>query len=62
MKKLFIILAAVAMVFVSCKKDKKDNPVNPTPTSSIAEQIVGKWFDAEANGRLIPTIESSITE
>ena len=62
MKKLFIIVAAVAMTFVACKKDNKDNPVNPTPTSSIAEQIVGKWFDAEANGRLIPTIESSITE
>ncbi len=60
MKKLFIIMAAVAMIFVSCKKDNKDNsPVNPTPT--IAEQIVGKWIDVESDGRLVPTIESMVT-
>ena len=59
MKKLFIILAAVAMIFVSCKKDNKDNPVNPTP--SIAEQIVGKWLYIEADGEMVETSESSIT-
>ena len=60
MKKLFIILAAVAMVFVSCKKENKDNnPVNPTP--GIAEQIVGKWLYIEADGEMVETSESSIT-
>ena len=59
MKKLFIILAAVAMVFVSCKKDKKDNPVNPTP--NIAEQIVGKWLYIEYDGVMEETHTSSIT-
>ena len=48
MKKLFIIMAAVTMLFVSCKKDKKDNPVVPTPT--IAEQLVGKWLNVESAG------------
>ena len=60
MKKLFIIMAAVAMIFVSCKKDNKDNsPVNPTP--SIAEQIVGKWLYVESDGELVETYESSVT-
>ena len=59
MKKLFIILAAVAMVFVSCKKENKDNPVNPTP--SIAEQVVGKWLYIESDGEMVETSESSIT-
>ena len=59
MKKLFIILAAVAMVFVACKKENKDNPVSPTP--NIAEQIVGKWLYIEADGEMVETSESSIT-
>jgi hypothetical protein len=60
MKKLFIILAAVVMVFVSCKKDNKDNnTVNPTPT--IAEQILGKWFYIEENGEAVDTDELTIT-
>ena len=59
MKKLFIILAAVAMAFVSCKKENKDNPVSPTP--NIAEQIVGKWLYIEADGEMVETSESSIT-
>lgn len=59
MKKLFIIMAAVTMVFVSCKKDKDNNPVNPTPT--IAEQIVGKWIDVESDGELVETYESMVT-
>lgn len=60
MKKLFIIMAAVTMIFVSCKKDNKDNgPVNLTP--SIAEQIVGKWLYVESDGELVETYESSVT-
>lgn len=59
MKKLFIILAAVAMAFVSCKKENEDNPVNPTP--SIAEQIVGKWLYIEYDGVMEETRTSSIT-
>ncbi len=53
-------MAAVAMIFVSCKKDNKDNsPVNLTP--SIAEQIVGKWLYVESDGELVETYESSVT-
>lgn len=59
MKKLFIIMAAVTMIFVSCKKDKKDNPVVPTPT--IAEQLVGKWLDVEEGGLPIESALSSVT-
>jgi len=60
MKKLFLILAAVTMTFVACKKENKDNsPVNPTP--SIAEQIVGKWIYIEADGAMVETAESSVT-
>ena len=59
MKKLFIILAAVAMAFVSCKKENKDNPVSPTP--NIAEQIVGKWLYIEYDGVMEETRTSSIT-
>lgn len=55
MKKLFIIIAAMTMVFVSCKKDKKETPVVPTPT--IAEQIVGKWLYIECDDNLVPTNE-----
>ena len=57
MKKLFIILAAVAMVFASCKKDSNNND-NP----SIAEQIAGKWLYVEADGAMVETIESSVTD
>lgn len=52
MKKLFIILAAVTMVFVSCKKENNPN---------IAEQIVGKWLYIECDGKPAETEESSIT-
>ena len=55
MKKLLLILAAVAMVFVSCKKD------NPNPTPNIAEQIVGKWLYIEYDGVMEETRTSSIT-
>lgn len=59
MKKLFIIIAAMTMVFVSCTKDKKETPVVPTPT--IAEQIVGKWLYIECDDNLVPTNEISTT-
>ena len=55
MKKLFIILAAVAMVFVACKKENKDNPVNPTP--SITEHIIGKWITSDADAQPVVTNE-----
>lgn len=59
MKRFLIIMAAVTMVFVSCKKENKDNnPVNPP---SIAEQIVGKWLYIESDGEMVETEESSIT-
>jgi len=58
MKKLFIILAAVTMIFVSCKKENNDNnAVNSTPT--IAEQVAGKWLYIEADGAMVETDESS---
>lgn len=59
MKKLFIIIAAMTMVFVSCTKDKKETPVVPTPT--IAEQIVGKWLYIECDDNLVPTNGISTT-
>lgn len=63
MKKLFIILAAVAMIFAACKKSDSDNdPVNPNPTPTLSEQLVGKWLYIEADGALVETIESSITD
>ena len=52
MKKLFILLAAVTMLFASCNKDNNSN---------IAEQIVGKWLYIEADGEMAETSESSIT-
>ena len=56
---LAIVLVCIASIFTSCKKENKDNPVSPTP--SIAEQIVGKWLYIEADGEMVETSESSIT-
>jgi len=42
-------MAAVAMLFVGCKKDK-DNT-----TDNLAEKIIGKWMIAERNGEPTPT-------
>ena len=40
MKKLFIILAVVAMVFVSCKKEKNDNPT----AQAIDYSLYDSWL------------------
>ena len=62
MKKLFIILAAVAMTFVACKKENKDNPVNPNPPPSIAEQIIGKWITSDADAQPVVTNEKLVMD
>ena len=44
MKKVFLMLAVVAAVFIACDKDK-DNDDN------LAEIIIGSWMNVEENGK-----------
>ena len=54
MKKVFLAMAAVAMLFVGCKKDK-DNT-----TDNLAEKIIGKWITADKNGQPLPTNKKNV--
>ena len=59
MKKIFLMLALVAMAFVSCSEDDELNIEN------LQERMVGKWMlsqldgvDLPTNGKIVYTIES----
>lgn len=53
MKKIFTIIALVATVLASCGKDEDNNDNG----RSLAQQLQGKWMDAEHNGQPVPTNE-----
>lgn len=54
MKRLFLLLALVVMVFVSCSKDKENEKGN------LAQQMIGKWMLDQANGNAVPTNEKLV--
>lgn len=47
MKKVFLALAAAAMIFVGCSKDDDKN--------SLSDKIQGKWIFSEMEGEALPT-------
>ena len=53
MKKLILALAAVAMVFASCSKDKEND-------LKLEEKIIGKWMTVESKGKPAPTNRKSV--
>ena len=56
-KKLLTILAVLAMggmAFVGCSKDKDDD------TDNLAEKIIGKWMEADIDGKAAMTNEKRV--
>lgn len=54
MKKIFLAIAAMTMLFVSCNKEGENE------TDDINQLIIGKWMMAEFDGNMLPTNEKVV--